>query len=144
MCKHQLSLYSVHASTAGQKPLTISFNCLSKGGPGNTADKASPAPSFGCCFALVVLRSDLLVQPIDYLLAAVYPLIPVLEDHGPSFPLIYKEIDSIVQFPHSLRDLFHSRRIAELLGCEWASFEVLFKPPVFECTQHLRANILSA
>ena len=88
MSKNEILLDLSPPAATGDQPLSVIIDGFAEGCPRDSTDKAPAAPGLRRRFRLVVAGSDLLVQPVDDLFAAVNPLVPVLEDHRAAFSLI--------------------------------------------------------
>lgn len=88
-------------------------------------------------------RLGMRIQETNNMLAPLNPFIPIPPHERPFIPLRLKELNPIMQFPHSLSDLLRRLRIAEVLWREGGRNEVLLKPPIPKRPQQSRTNLLA-
>lgn len=95
---------------------------------------------FAVCARLLV---HLGIQPLDDLLHACKPLIPVAPDKWTVFALGVQQLDTVVELTHALSDVTAGVWVAHLRWRQWSSIEELFETTVLEGTQHARTNVLA-
>ena len=127
------------------QPFAVLLHRLLEDSPFSATDKAARLPAIRASWLLgLLLLQDFAIKPHGNSFNTLEPLVPVLPNESTFIALTFEQVDTFVEFAHTLGDLLGSVRVTQVLRIECLCVEVLFESAVAECTQQARSYTLAS